>query len=352
MVIIRTETKTATVTLPEAIPTLSVSLRTYETSVEMCSMDVVTKTESFTVTVVASPSPSIPIPDDATVIGNPSTVTEVQTEVSYTSGLPDATVPGNPETVTDVETDYSFSSNLPDATVPGNPETVTDFQTEISITSGLPDATVSGDPETVTDVETEFSVTHWLPDATVTGNPSTVTDIQESFSITSSSILKPTTITITDLYGTKSNQKMSTITTYVTTSTTVIVGGSSVIVITVTNLLPPASTDFATSAADGEVVSFTSHTPTSTFTKVVTETSGITSISTTTIMIPRPPYPSANGTIPVYPTGTVVTVPVPTTPVVISGGTKKPEPRGWGGSNGSNNVGCTIMLIAITMLLL
>lgn len=64
-------------------------------------------------------------PDGVTVTGNPATVTDVQTDTHYTSGLPDVTVSGPPATVTDVQTDTHFTTGAPDATVSGEPATVT-----------------------------------------------------------------------------------------------------------------------------------------------------------------------------------------------------------------------------------
>ncbi|CAM1505556.1 Fc.00g111930.m01.CDS01 [Cosmosporella sp. VM-42] len=331
----KTQTKTAVVTIPTPPVVTSVSYATIESSAEVCSVEVITETKSFFITITPSfpaptPSTTSPTPGDATVTGGPGTVTDVQTEVSITSGLPDATVGGNPSTVTDVQKSFSITSGLPDATVPSNPETVTDVQKSFSITSGLPDATVPG-------------------------NPATVTDVQKSFSLISSSITYPTIITITDLYPTISTTEapISTVTAFVTISSTVIEGWTHFWSVTITtNQYPAPSTAFATSAADGEAATATSITPTSTFTKFVTETAGPTSISTTVVTIPGPPYPSANGTVSSYPSGTITSMPAPTTPIVISGGNKKPEPRGWGGTNGTTNLGCTIMLIALIMCLM
>lgn len=314
---------TAVVTIE---PSTSLSLVTFETSAEVCSFQVVTKTASFTVTVYPTHTPSSSSFDDATVVGPPETVTAGETDVLFTTGLPDATVSGNPETVTDV-------------------------QTEVSVTSGLPDATVSGNPETVTDVQTDVSVTSGLPDATVSGIPGTVTDVQTSFSITSSSLVnQPTTITISDLYPpavTHSREK-STVTAFITISKTTTKGMSTWVSVTVIESYPPIASSNA--GAIGASSSSFEATPTSTFTKVVTVTDGTASPSTTTVLVPVPPYPSTNGTTTTltHPSGTLITVP-PTSPVVISGGNKKPEPRGWGGSNGTTNLGCTIMLIALIM---
>ncbi|KAK7425390.1 hypothetical protein QQZ08_008176 [Neonectria magnoliae] len=326
---VTTETATVTGTTyitvvgPPKVSTV-VSLATVESSSEVCSMEVVTMTQSITVTVIPTPSS----PEDATVTGNPSTLTEVRTDISVSSGLPDATVSGNPGTFTDVQTDWSVSSGLPDATVSGNPATVTNVQTDFSISSGLPDATVSG-------------------------NPLTVTEVQNSYSLTSASIF--TVITITDLWPAEpSVHTLSTVIEVATVQKTITVQESSLVVVTVSEVYPmPATSTYegATSEAAGEAITAVS--PTSTFTKFVTKTSGEPVVSTTTVRVPEPPYPTANNTIATGPSGTVSSTPQPTTPVVvvISGGSKKPEPRGWGG-NGTSNLGCAIMLIATVMFML
>ncbi|KAJ3521589.1 hypothetical protein NM208_g13219 [Fusarium decemcellulare] len=334
---VETVTGTTYVTVPGDEVHISVSVATIESTAEVCEVEVVTMTESYTITVTpnageddSATSAALP---EATVIGNPSTVTNVQTELSVTSGLPDATVPGSPGTVTDVETNYSLTSGLPDATISGNPDTVTNVQTDYSVSSGLPDATVPGNPLTVTDQKTDYSVSTSLPDATVPGNPLTVTDVQESFSVTGSF---HTVITVTDLYPPK--QDMSTVTT-VTTIQRTLTTHNSIVTVTVTDLYQGSTSVASVSAS-------------STFTKIVFETFGEASTSTKTIQVPTPPYPTLNNTIATGPSGTITAWPTPTTPIVISGGTKKPEPRGWGGSSGTTNLGCAIMLIATIMFLL
>lgn len=351
--VVETVTGTAYVTVPAEKPSVKISVATFETSSEVCEIEVITMTESFTVTVIPTPSESYAAASsalgDATVIGNPSIVTEVQTELSLTAGLPDATVSGNPDIVTNIETQYSISSGLPDATVPGNPLTVTEGQTEYSISSGLPDATVPGNPLTVTEDQTQYSISSGLPDATVSGNPLTLTEIQQSYSVTGSIY---TVITVTDLFPPSQetsetvNEDLSTLT-RTTTYQTTITEGHSTVVITVTDLCE----DSAMSTVAGEAVTAVPPpaSPTSTFTKVVFATSGPASTSTKAIY---PPYPTANNTIASGPSGTVTVVPVPTTPVMVSGGSKKPEPRGWGGSNGTTNLGCLVMLVAVMMFLM
>ncbi|KAF5026648.1 hypothetical protein F66182_1274 [Fusarium sp. NRRL 66182] len=338
---IETVTGTTYVTVPGEDVHVSIAVTTIESSTEVCEIEVVTMTESYTVTVTpgggySATSAALP---EATVIGNPSTVTSLHTELSLTSGLVDATVSGNPDTVTSIKTDYSVTSGLPDATVPGNPETVTDIRTDYSLSTNLPDATVPGNPETVTEDRTGYSLSSDLPDATISGYPSTVTETQQSFSLTGSI---HTVVTITDLYPPK--QDLSTVTA-VTTIHRTLTTQQSIVTITVTDVYQESITSAPIS-------------PTSTLTKVVYKTAGEASTSTKTIQVPAspyppyPPYPTANNTMLPGPSGSVTVLPTVPTPVVISGGTKKPEPRGWGGSSGTTNVGCTIMLIAVIMLVL
>ncbi|KAM5351525.1 hypothetical protein ACJ41O_004248 [Fusarium nematophilum] len=318
---VETVTGTTYVTVPADEVHISISVATVESSAEVCEVEVVTLTESYTITVIPTPAgdylASSAALGDATVTGNPATVTEVQTELSGTGGLPDATVSGNPKTVTNVQTDYSGSSSLPDATVSGNPETVTDRRTDYSISSHLPDATVPGNPLTVTEVREDFSVTGTFY----------------------------TVITVTDLHP--SAKDMSTVTKLTTVQRT-LTKQKSVVTITVTDLYQ----ETAVTNVEDEAATVVPVSPTSTFTKIVFETTGSASTSTKTIQVPAPPYPTANNTIAAGPSGTVTVVPTPTTPIVISGATKKPEPRGWGGSNGTTNLGCAIMLIATLMFLL
>ncbi|RSM17292.1 hypothetical protein CDV31_003847 [Fusarium ambrosium] len=284
---VETVTDTTYVTVPEEVH-VSISVATIESSTEVCEIEVVTMTESFTVTVIPLPS------EDFT----------------------------------------ATSAALPEATVIGEPSTVTDIQTQLSFTSGLPDATVSGNPDTVTNVETDFSVLPELPDATVSGEPSTVTQVDPSFSVTGSF---HTVITVTDLFPPA--EDMSTVTELTTVQRT-LTTHKSIVTITVTDLIEESPT----------TISFIS--PTSTFTQVVFETAGEASTSTKTVQVQMPPYPTANNTMVAGPSGTVTVIPTAVTPVIISGATKKPEPRGFGGSNGTSNLGCAIMLIATIMFFL
>jgi hypothetical protein len=270
-----------------------------------CSPSVITETQTALITVTVSPLPSSASGDGyVTVTGEPSTLTDINTDTTYLDEPTVITVSGTPSTVTDVQTDVSYTSSLPDVTVSGNPLTITDVWTDISVTDGPSDVTVSGNPSTVTDVDTSYSVTGSSVVTVI------ISDLWES--------QPPTTIT-------------STATTYVTA--TVVESTPSE---TVTEYYPsPAEsesmTTYYTSEAKGGAFSHTSQ-------------------SITATLVIDPPFPS-NGTV-TYPSGTVTNVPGPTTPVVVSGASSKPEPRGWTGGNGSSGLTCTVMLIAAIMLML
>ncbi|KAF4996876.1 hypothetical protein FGRMN_4197 [Fusarium graminum] len=375
---VETITGTIYVTVPNEVQ-VSISTNTIESSSEYCDIEVVTMTETYTVTITpgggySATSNALP---EATVTGNPETVTDNQTGFTLTKPLPDVTVSGNPETVTETQTDFTLTHGLPEATVIGNAETVTNTQIDFTLTHGLPEATVTGNPETVTDNQTGFILTNRLPDATVSGNPETVTDIYHSSPITGIH----TTIVVPDLYPSgqaprNSNPGMATVTvtvpyvsspTAMTASTTVPLSGF----ITVTapcELPPPIMTMTEPDLTEPtmvlvslvpippnrgtQIVSM----PSSTLTQTVYETVGEPSTSTKTVQVPvslPPPYPTANNTLVTGPSGSITYVPVVPTPspdtVTVSGSTKKPEPRGWGGTSGTTNLSCTIMLIAIIM---
>ncbi|RBA09206.1 hypothetical protein FPRO05_06343 [Fusarium proliferatum] len=284
-----TEVATVTGTRYVTVPgeALSVSVTTRESTIEYCEVQVVTMTESYTVTV----------PND---------------KVSQSS-----------------------SGDAVGATVTGNPETVTENETDFSLTSGPSDAVVTGNPQTVTESKTDFSLTVGSFDVLTTSSPDTTTNTFE----VSSPVPKPhTTITIQSLYPPR--QGLSTVTQYTTVEKT-ITAPDSFITVTLTSKCPECSPTVSVS-------------PTSSTTTTVYETAGVPPTSTTTIMVPPPaypPYPTANNTLLPGPSGSVTVVPtVPTpTPVAVSGGTKKPEPRGWGGTSGTTNLSCTVMLVAIIM---
>ncbi|EWG48491.1 hypothetical protein FVEG_08242 [Fusarium verticillioides 7600] len=309
-----TEVATVTGTRYVTVPgeALSVSVTTRESTIEYCEVQIVTMTESYTVTV---PNDKVSQGSSGNAVG--------------------ATVTGNPETVTENETDFSLTSGPSDAIVTGNPETVTENETDFSLTSGPSDAIVTGNPQTVTESKTDFSLTVGSSDALTSSSAETTTDTFELSSI----LPKPhTTITIQSLYPPR--EGLGTVTQYTTVEKT-ITAPDSFITVTLTSKCPEYSPTMSAS-------------PTSSTTTTVYETAGVPSTSTTTIMVPPPaypPYPTANNTLLPGPSGSVTVVPtVPTpTPVVVSGGTKKPEPRGWGGTSGTTNLSCTVMLVAIIM---
>ncbi|KAG8419985.1 hypothetical protein J3458_004804 [Metarhizium acridum] len=263
-------------------------------------------TETVTVTVYPAP--------EVTVTAGASTVTKDSTDVSYTSGLPDATLSGNPSTYTAIQTDVTYTTGPPDATVSQDPTTVTNVQTDVSVTTGLPDATVSGEASTVTDVE-----------------------ISWSWPLTSTYASPVTTITISDLWGPSPPVDTSAEPGQVSLSTFTTVIFSQV-TITLSYPTPSVSSEVA-----GEVTSTSGPSPTSTYTEFVTETGGPPAIETTTIDVLPPAYTSYN---------TSSTSSLAPSIVIISDGSKRPEPTAWGGSNGGSNIACTIMLIAIFMFLL
>lgn len=311
-----------------------------------------TETVSVVVTVVPSTL------GDATVTGNPTTVTDVNTDLSFTKGLPDVTVSGNPSTLTELQTDVSYTSGLPDATISGLPSTLTDVQTDISLTSGLPDATISGNPSTLTQVQTDMSLTSGYPDVTVTGNPSTVTNVDTSFLGTPHTTVTMTTVVvISDLWGPISSS-FSTATGMATTHRTITTVYSSLWTVVITASGPEQSSTFqssedwvASSKAEGQGNTQTSSSII--MTEVVTKTESSSVLVTTTVLLPSAPYPSVNGTASTHASGTIShTVPPTTSAVVISEGSKKPGPRGLGGSGGTSNLGCTVMLIAAILFLL
>lgn len=279
------------------LPTSSTSSGTDETE---CSPSVITETQTAVVTVTVSPLPSSEGDGYVTVTDDPSTVTEDKT---YLTGPTVITVSGEPSTVTDVQTDTSYTSGLPDVTVSGSPSTITDIQTSISVTQGPSDITVTGIPETVTETDVSYSVT------------STVSSV--------------VTIIITDLWGPEPTTTITTVATSRVTLTTV----ESSPVETLTDYPPPgetSSTVYSSDAAKGD------------------GRTRIQSTITATVVI-DPPFPT-NGTT-TYPVGTVTNAPGPTTPAVVSGGSKKPEPLGWT-TNGTGQFTCTVMLVAAIMCLL
>ncbi|CAH0049341.1 unnamed protein product, partial [Clonostachys solani] len=299
MIPISTQTELSTIYSLSRIPKTTEYPVTVEASTSVaedtsCIVSVVTtETKIAVVTVTVIPTTSDHWSGYVTITGDASTVTAVNTETSYTSGLPDATVSNNPSTLTQVHTDLSYTSGLPDATVSGNPSTITDVQTQLSVTSGLPDATVSG-------------------------NPSTVTNLDATYSLTSSSTARyntKLTIVISDLWQTSTHSTVTTVVTRVSTATT-------------TESAPPYSTpvdDKDTSAAEVSYASNVDGATASDRHETISSTASITA----TVFLSEPPYPS-NGTASSYPYGTVSSVVAPTTPVVVSGANERAGPCGTG----------------------
>ncbi|PFH56340.1 hypothetical protein XA68_16707 [Ophiocordyceps unilateralis] len=257
------------------------------------------------------------------------------------SPVPEETVTGDASTVTDVSTHLSLTHGLPDVTLSGNPSTQTELQTDVSVTTGLPDATVSGGGQTQTAVQTDVSLTSGLPDATVTGKPSTVSDVKSS-TASQSVVSIFTTVVITDFWGTFNPSQTPTTTATASSEATL------TITVTVSDLGDQGVT---TSASDASSVlaDFTTGSSTSTNTKTVTviktaDTYSAASIFTT-VRVPPVMNATTAGGVPAWTSAAGV-------PVVVSEGTKMPEPKGWAVGNNCGNLGCTIMLIAIIMLVL
>ncbi|KAK7225888.1 hypothetical protein V2G26_013891 [Clonostachys chloroleuca] len=290
------------------------------------SLSKIPKTTEYPVTVEASTS----IAEDTSCIVSVVTtetkiavvtVTVIPTTSDHWSGY--VTITGDASTVTAVNTETSYTSGLPDATVSGNPSTITDVQTQLSVTSGLPDATVSGNPSTITDVKTQLSVTSGLPDATVSGNPSTVTNLDATYSLTSTSTARyntKLTIVISDLWQTTSSAH-STVTTVVTRVSTATTTESAA-----QPYSTPIDDDKDTSAAE---VSYASNVDGATASSDRHETISSTASITATVFLSEPPYPS-NGTAYSHPYGTLSSVVAPTTQVVVSGANDRAGSSGTG----------------------
>ncbi|KAF9768152.1 hypothetical protein IL306_014580 [Fusarium sp. DS 682] len=268
---------------------VSVSVTTRESTAEYCEIEVVTITASYTIT----------IPND--------------------------------------KASQDSSGEAVGATVTGSPQTVTETRTDISLTDGPSDAIVTGNPQTVTETQIDISLTGGPSEVVTTSHPQAITN---TFEISSFPPKPHTTITVQSLYPPLKD--LSTVTQYTTIEKT-ITAPKSFITVTLTSHCP-------------ECTPIEPASPTSSTTTTVYETAGEPSTSTTTIIVPppayppNPPYPTSNNTLPPSPSGSITVVPSPpTTPVIVSGGTKKPEPRGWGGTSGTTNLSCTVMLVAIIM---
>ncbi|KAK1245140.1 hypothetical protein MKX08_004769 [Trichoderma sp. CBMAI-0020] len=304
-------TQTATSTIYSIItpsrPAIVTKTKTMTTSVlpppETSVCSAFSTTVTVTVTVVPAPSPwaSSSVLGDVTVTAGASTITNVNTDVSYTSGLPDATISGNPLTVTDVD---------------------------VSVT-GLPDVTVSGNPSTITNVLTDVSLTSGLPDATVSGNPSTVTAVQTSLSLTPEPVTSFVTVVISDLWGPSASSSapdwvtVTAISTIRTTVTTIDAAPSPIIV-TVTSVYPEPAMSTSTVSSDSSKAGAQTFRP-SALTQTITATNGQPATTTTTVLIPSV-FSGTNGTASGYPSGTATSIIMPSIPVIVSGSSKGMEP--------------------------
>ncbi|UKZ85947.1 uncharacterized protein TrAFT101_001786 [Trichoderma asperellum] len=304
-------TQTATSTIYSIItptqPVIVTRTTTMTTSVlpppETSVCSAFSTTVTVTVTVVPTPSPwaSSSVLGDVTVTAGASTITNFNTDVSYTSGLPDATISGSPSTVTDID---------------------------VSIT-GLPDVTISGNPSTVTNVLTDVSLTSGLPDATVSGNPSTVTAVQTSFSHTPEPVTSFVTVVISDLWGASASSSIPELVTVtaistVRTTVTTIDAAPSPIIVTVTSAYPEPTMSTSTVSSDSSKAGAQTFRP-SVLTETITASNGELATTTTTILIPTA-FSSINGTASVYPSGTATSVVMPTIPIVVSGSSRGMEP--------------------------
>ncbi|TFB05083.1 hypothetical protein CCMA1212_002880 [Trichoderma ghanense] len=303
---ISTQTATSTIysIITPSTPSIVTETLTMTTSVltseaPICSA--IDTTVTVTVTVQPAPSPwaSSSVLGDVTVTAGASTVTNVNTDVSYTSGLPDATVSGNPSTITNVD---------------------------VSVT-GLPEVTVSGNPATVTNVLTDISLTSGLPDATVSGNPSTITAIQTSYSLPRGPATSLVTVVISDLWSPPAAGSpatdLVTVTAVSTLKTTVTTIGTapSPIIVTITppyvvpTLSTTSTTTFDSSKAGAETFGQ------STLIRTVTATTVRPATTTTTVFM-TPAFSSYNGTAASsVPVGTASSTAMPSIPVVVSGST-------------------------------
>ncbi|KAL7822426.1 hypothetical protein V8C26DRAFT_437953 [Trichoderma gracile] len=305
---ISTETATSTIysIITPSTPAVVTKTLTKTTSVltssEVPICSALNTTVTVTVTVQPAPSPwaSSSVLGDVTVTAGASTITNVNTDVSYTSGLPDATVSGNPSTITNVDVSMT---GLPDVTVSGNPATVTNLLTDISLTSGLPDATISGNPSTITAIQTSYS----LPRQPVTSLVTVV--ISDLWSPPASSSPATDLVTVT---------AVSTLKTTVTTIGT----APSPIIVTITPpyVEPSQSTTTTTTAAYDSSKAGAETVGQSTLVKTVTATTVQSATSTTTVFM-TPVFSSYNGTAASssVPVGTATSIALPSIPVVVSG---------------------------------
>ncbi|KAG5944542.1 hypothetical protein E4U59_007129 [Claviceps monticola] len=305
-------TVTSTTTLTTTITLLPVPEYTQSHSDE----DACHKTVTETVLVTLYPQ------SDATVTAEASTITDTNTQVTHSSGLSDVALSGSPSTQTDVQTDVSFTPGAPDATISGTPVTVTDFKTDVHVTAGIPDATISAEASTVTEVQLSLS----LP-------------------VTSTYTTYFTTLTITDLWDTASilDPAMQT------------AASASLEIITIfppTGSVSSSSTIVASSEVLGDVTTLPTN-PTSTVTTTVTATGGAPAVETITVVVQPPPSytPTVSNSTSTAAEETNLSGTLSSTstysPIVISHGNRRLEPKFWTRSRGYGHVAGTVMLIAI-----
>ncbi|OAA33122.1 hypothetical protein AAL_00587 [Moelleriella libera RCEF 2490] len=328
---------------------LSTIYSVVSSSPEVTSTSTSTRTKTGTVTVTHYPVPEY-------TAASENSCQTVVTETVYVTVYPDATVTAGASTLTNVNSQVSYTSGLPDVTLSGNPSTLTAVQTDVSFTSGAPDATISGNPSTVTNFRTDVSVTTGLPDVTVSGEASTFTDVQVSWrwSLSTTYLTAVTTVTISDLWPPSANSEASSV--EVPQVTTVTITPSA-----------PSSSGFISSEVAGDATSLPAGSPTSTYTEIVTATGGPPVVQITTVDVFPPAYSdsSYNSTSTVAAavsatwtsssigetvetsTATSSATESVVTPIIISDGSKRPEPRG--GGRGISNLACTVMLIAVIM---
>ncbi|KAG6191945.1 hypothetical protein E4U36_003739 [Claviceps purpurea] len=310
-------TVTSTTTLTTTVTLLPVPEYTQSQSDE----DACHKTVTETVLVTLYPQ------SDATVTAEASTITDTNTQVTQSSGLSDVTLSGSPSTQTDVQTDVSFTPGAPDATISGTPVTVTDFKTDVHVTAGIPDATISAEASTVTNVQISLS----LP-------------------VTSTYTTYFTTLTITDLWDTASTLDPAMQT----------AESASLEIITIfppTGSVSSSSTIVASSEVLGDVTTLPAS-PTSTVTTTVTATGGTPAVETITVVVQPPPSftPTASNSTSAAVEETNVSGTLSSTstysPIVISHGNRRLEPKFWTGSSGHGHVAGTVVLIAMITFLL
>ncbi|KAH0494241.1 hypothetical protein TgHK011_000868 [Trichoderma gracile] len=286
---ISTETATSTIysIITPSTPAVVTKTLTMTTSIlsssEVPICSALDTTVTVTVTVQPAPSPwaSSSVLGDVTVTAGASTITNVNTDVSYTSGLPDATVSGNPSTITNVDVSMT---GLPDVTVSGNPATVTNLLTDISLTSGLPDATISG-------------------------NPSTITAIQTSYSLPRQPVTSLVTVVISDLWSPPASSSPATDLPPPPSSSP-----------SPPYIEPSQSTTTTTTAAYDSSKAGAETIGQSTLVRTVTATTVQSATSTTTVFM-TPVFSSYNGTAASssVPVGTATSIALPSIPVVVSG---------------------------------